>query len=266
MSGTSHLHGLGFDNVLGVIDLSRAHYDAVGARRAGPGEAGPGTNDGVGADNGVGVAAARLQPLNFVAGVVSAGTLILLLFHWASFRRPLSAERLAVLVATLLAATAVVFVVVQVVPGDPVRYMMGLQADPASVAAMRHQLGLDAAPLQRYLHWIAGLLHGDFGRSYTYRIPVGELIAERLQVSLPLAMYALLLSTALAFPVGLAGRGAARPRNRYAVDRASRSWAWRCPISGWACCWCCCSRSGLHWVSAGGFPGLGRRIWPASRR
>ncbi len=60
------------------------------------------------------------------------------------------AERAAVLLATLLAATAIVFVVVQVVPGDPVRYMMGLQADPDTVAAMRHQLGLDAGPWQRY--------------------------------------------------------------------------------------------------------------------
>ena len=76
------------------------------------------------------------------------------------------------LAATLLAATAIVFVIVQIVPGDPVRYMMGLQADPDTVAAMRHQLGLDAAPLQRYLRWVGGLLHGDFGMSYTYRMPV----------------------------------------------------------------------------------------------
>ena len=71
------------------------------------------------------------------------------------------------------------FVIVQIVPGDPVRYMMGLQADPGTATALRHQLGLDAGPLQRYWLWVAGLLHGDFGISYTYRIPIGSLIAER---------------------------------------------------------------------------------------
>ena len=88
----------------------------------------------------------------------------------------------------MVVATAVVFVVVQVVPGDPVRYMMGLQADPGAVASMRHELGLDAAPLQRYLQWVGGLLHADFGSSYTYRVPIRDLIADRLQLSLPLAV------------------------------------------------------------------------------
>ena len=130
------------------------------------------------------------------------------------------AQRLSVLLATLLAATAIVFVIVQVVPGDPVRYMMGLQADPDTVAVMRHQLGLDAAPWQRYLSWLGGLLRGDFGVSYTYRVPVSALLAERLQVSLPLAVYALLLSTALAFPPRLVCGGQERPRRRHASSAA----------------------------------------------
>ncbi len=67
--------------------------------------------------------------------------------------------------------------------------------------------------MQRYGSWVGGLLHADFGLSYTYRIPVGALLAERLQVSLPLALYALLLSIAVAFPSALyaaARRGRAR--------------------------------------------------------
>jgi len=126
-------------------------------------------------------------------------------------------RRLAVLTGTAIAATAVVFVIVQVIPGDPVRYMMGLQADSAAMSALRHQLGLDVAPLQRYFIWVGGLIHGDFGSSYTYRVPVGGLIAERLQVSLPLALYALLLSTAVAFPVGLIA-AARRGGRRLAAD------------------------------------------------
>jgi peptide/nickel transport system permease protein len=159
-----------------------------------------------------------------------------------------------VLIATLLVATAIVFVIVQVVPGDPVRYMMGLQADPDAVAATRHQLGLDIAPTQRYFRWLGGMLHGDFGRSFTYRIPVGELIAERLQVSLPLAVFALLLSTAIAFPIGLisaARRGRASDLVLSSVTQLGLAipnfWLGILLVMLFAV--------GLHWVSAGGFPG-----------
>jgi ABC-type dipeptide/oligopeptide/nickel transport system permease component len=154
----------------------------------------------------------------------------------------------------LLMATAIVFVIVQVVPGDPVRYMMGLQADPDSVAATRHQLGLDIPVAQRYFRWIGGLLHGDFGLSFTYRVPVGELIAERLQVSLPLAVFALLLSTAIALPIGLisaAGRGRASDAVLTGVTQLGLAipnfWLGMLLVMLFAV--------GLHWVSAGGFPG-----------
>jgi peptide/nickel transport system substrate-binding protein len=235
-----HLQGLGFDNVLGVIDLSRAHYDAQRTRGATPGEAGLG--------------AGRPRPLNFVAGAVSACALILCVLVSRRFGAPYLAERLAVLVATLLAATAVVFIVVQIAPGDPVRYMMGLQADPDSVAAARHQLGLDAAPMQRYLHWVAGLLRGDFGRSYTYRIPVSQLIFERLQVSLPLAMYALLLSTALALPVGFIA-AARRGRATDALLTGATQLGLAIPNFWLGILLVTVFSIGLHWVSAGGFPG-----------
>jgi peptide/nickel transport system permease protein len=81
--------------------------------------------------------------------------------------------------------------------------MLGLNAAPDTVAALREQLGLNGTPVERYLTWIGGLLTGDFGISYTYRVPVAELIADRLFVSLPLALYALTLSTLIAFPVGI---------------------------------------------------------------
>jgi ABC-type dipeptide/oligopeptide/nickel transport system permease component len=154
----------------------------------------------------------------------------------------------------MLAATAIVFVMVQVVPGDPVRYMMGLQADPDTVAATRHQLGLDIAPTQRYFRWIGGLLHGDFGRSYTYRIPVGELIVERLQVSLPLAAFALLISTAIAFPIGLVS-AARRGRATDIVLNAVTQLGLAIPNFWLGIVLVMVFAVGLHWVSAGGFPG-----------
>jgi len=111
--------------------------------------------------------------------------------------------RIASHAGTLLAATAVIFVVLQVLPGDPAAYMMGMNASPESVAALREQMGLDAPPLQRYVGWLGGLVTGQFGTSYTYLVPVGELVAERLAVSAPLAVLAVAFSLIIALPVGV---------------------------------------------------------------
>ena len=111
--------------------------------------------------------------------------------------------RVASHAGTLLAATVVVFVVLQVLPGDPAAHMMGMNASPESVAALREQMGLDAPALQRYFSWLAGLMSGQFGTSYTYLVPVGDLLAERLAVSAPLAVMAVILSLLIALPAGV---------------------------------------------------------------
>ena len=244
----AHAHGVGFNNVLGVVDVTRAYFDA---------DAHVNHEDELAASP-----ALRLTSFRIAGILFSAGVLILLILSARRFGSAYLAARAAVLLATLLAATAVVFVIVQVVPGDPVRYMMGLQADPDTVALMRHQLGLDAGPLQRYGSWVGGLLHADFGLSYTYRIPVSALLAERLQVSLPLALYALLLSTAVAFPSALY---AAAKRGRLGDSLVSgvtqlglavpNFWLGMLLVLVFAI--------GLHWVSAGGFPGWEAGFWPA---
>jgi peptide/nickel transport system permease protein len=97
-------------------------------------------------------------------------------------------------------------------------------------------------------------LRGDFGVSYTYRIPVGSLIAERLQVSLPLALYALLLSTALAVPLGLAA-AAGRGRVLGAVLNGITELGLAVPNFWLGMLLVTAFALGLHWVSAGGFPG-----------
>ena len=112
-------------------------------------------------------------------------------------------KRTGSLLATLLVASLIVFIVIEVVPGDPASYMLGMNAQPDTVAALRAELGLDQSRVARYLSWVSGMLQGDFGRSYTYRTPVAEMVAERLWISLPLALYALALSTLLAFPAGI---------------------------------------------------------------
>jgi peptide/nickel transport system substrate-binding protein len=260
----AHLQGLAMDNVLGVIDLSRVrHVEAAssGARRV----TGTGSEAGIrrGAVNAED-APARPSPFRFTGTLLCAAALILCILVARRFGAAYLAGRLGVLVSTLLVATAIVFVIVQVVPGDPVRYMMGLQADPDIVAATRHQLGLDAAPLQRYWRWIGGLSRGDFGRSFTYRIPVGQLIAERLQVSLPLALIALLLSTAIAFPIGLisaAKRGSAGDFALTGITQLGLA----VPNFWLGMLLAMLFAVGLHWVSAGGFPGWDAGFWAAIR-
>ncbi|RWR12138.1 ABC transporter permease [Paenirhodobacter populi] len=111
--------------------------------------------------------------------------------------------RSLMLCLSLLAASLVVFLAIEVVPGDPASYMLGMNAAPDTVAALRDQLGLDEPLAWRYLHWVFGMMRGDFGVSYTYKVPVAGLIADRLALSLPLAGLALALSAALALPLGL---------------------------------------------------------------
>ncbi|MBO28266.1 MAG: peptide ABC transporter [Rhodobacteraceae bacterium] len=112
-------------------------------------------------------------------------------------------KRLVSLVVSLAVASVVIFAVIEIAPGDPASFMLGMNAQPETLEALREELGLNRGKLARYLTWVSGLLQGDFGVSYTYRTPVGEMIAARLWVSLPLALYALTLSTLIAFPAGI---------------------------------------------------------------
>ena len=244
----AHAHDIGFDNVLGVVDVTRAYFDGATL---------------VHHDDELAASPALRLPSFRIAGILfSVGALTLLVVCLRRFGSAYIAERLGVLLATLLAATAIVFVIVQVVPGDPVRYMMGLQAEPDTVALMRHQLGLDLGAWQRYVSWVGGLLHGDFGLSYTYRIPVSALLAERLQVSLPLAVYALLLSTALAFPIALYA-AAKRGRIGDAVVSGVTQLGLAVPNFWLGMLLVLLFAIGLRWVSAGGFPGWQAGFWTA---
>jgi peptide/nickel transport system permease protein len=112
-------------------------------------------------------------------------------------------SRLGLGLITLFLASLVVFAVMDVLPGDPARLMMGISATEDAVQALRTQMGLNLPLYERYFQWLAGFLSGDLGRSYTYAVPVSELVSGAISVSLPLAVMALLLSTIIAIPTGL---------------------------------------------------------------
>lgn len=113
-------------------------------------------------------------------------------------------RRFASLLLTLLLVSVLIFLVMDVLPGDPAAIMLGTSASPETLAALRRELGLDQPLVWRYLQWLGGMLVGDLGRSYTYDVPVAGLIIDRLVVTLPLALMAILLSILIAIPLGVA--------------------------------------------------------------
>ncbi|MBH1964292.1 MAG: ABC transporter permease [Comamonadaceae bacterium] len=112
-------------------------------------------------------------------------------------------KRVLTLIATLAATSVIVFSVLEILPGNAAQVLMGPDADPSVVHAKAMELGLDQPALQRYFHWLSGLVRGDMGQSYVYGSPVSELIAERLALTVPLALMAMLLTTVLALVVGI---------------------------------------------------------------
>jgi peptide/nickel transport system permease protein len=172
------------------------------------------------------------------------------------------ARRLPILLATLLAASIVVFVVLQILPGDPAALILGTGAREDTLAALRHSLRLDAPWWLRYARWIGGMLTGDFGVSFTYGVPVADLIRQRVMVSLPLAGFAILLSTAIAIPVGVfaaARRGRTADAALMGVAQIGVAlpnfWLGILLILAFAI--------RLPWLPASGFPGWGAGAWAA---
>jgi peptide/nickel transport system permease protein len=96
-----------------------------------------------------------------------------------------------------------VFAVVNVLPGDPAVVILGTSATPETLNALRQQLGLDQPGWERYLEWVGGMLHGDFGNSVISRSPVAPELLEKLTVSAPLALLSMLVAMVLSLPLGV---------------------------------------------------------------
>jgi peptide/nickel transport system permease protein len=112
-------------------------------------------------------------------------------------------KRLLTLLATLVGASVVVFLVLEILPGNAAQMLMGPDAAPEAVQALAVKLGLDLPPMQRYGQWVSGMLVGELGTSYAYSSPVLELVLERLALTVPLAVMAMALTTVLALVVGV---------------------------------------------------------------
>ncbi|MBO6757606.1 MAG: ABC transporter permease [Roseibium sp.] len=169
-------------------------------------------------------------------------------------------KRLVSLLASLFVASVVIFSVVEVVPGDPAAFMLGMNARPDTIAALRAELGLDGSVVERYLAWVGGMMRGDFGISYTYRTPVADMIADRLWVSLPLALFALTLTVVIAIPAGLFAASRRGRAGDYSIVGATQIGI-AVPNFWFAMILILIFAIQLRWFSAGGFPGWQDGFW-----
>lgn len=115
----------------------------------------------------------------------------------------LIARRAGAGILTLLIVSAVVFFITSLLPGDAAQMILGQNATPETVAALRQQLGLDQPLLARYFNWLGGMLHGDFGISFASRLPVAQLMAQRIPATFELAAITTLICVPLALVIGI---------------------------------------------------------------
>ena len=106
-------------------------------------------------------------------------------------------------IMTLFAVTFFVFLSFHVISGDPASSMLGTEATPQKVAALREELGLNDPVLVQYGRWAAGLLHGDMGTSYSYRMPVTGMVANKIPVTITLTLMAFVLMVVISIPLGI---------------------------------------------------------------
>jgi peptide/nickel transport system permease protein len=173
-------------------------------------------------------------------------------------------KRLGSLCLSLIVASLVIFACIEIVPGDSASFMLGINAQPDTIQALRVELGLDQSLVQRYLGWVGGLLGGEMGTSYTYRTPVSDIVKDRLQVSLPLALYALTLTVVVAFPVGILAAARRGSVTDITVMGATQLGV-AIPNFWFAILMVILFAINLRWFSAGGFPGWDAGIFPAMK-
>jgi ABC-type dipeptide/oligopeptide/nickel transport system permease component len=127
-------------------------------------------------------------------------------------------NRMAMALITLAGVAVVVFVLLRVVPGDPVAMMISPGASAADITALKAHYGLDASLLTQFWIWIAGVIHGDFGTSITLHLYVTDVLASRLPATIELAIMALLVAVVLGGGVAIAGTMMRRTPGETVID------------------------------------------------
>lgn len=116
-------------------------------------------------------------------------------------------RRVLLMIPQIIILSVIVFVIAQMMPGDPFSGKINPNTDPAQIEALREQLGLNDPVLVQYGRWVKNVFQGDFGQSFTYKVPVTQLIGQRVGNTIWLSILTLILTYAIALPLGmLAGR------------------------------------------------------------
>lgn len=170
------------------------------------------------------------------------------------------AKRFMTLLATLFGASIVIFIVMEILPGDPALVILGVEATDEAIALLTTELGLDRPALERYFGWIFGILQGELGNSYAYKVPVWELVEGALKITVPLAILSMILSVTLALVVGLyaaANHNKASDISLMGISQLGIS----IPNFWLAVLLILYFAVNLRWFPAGGFPGWDEGFW-----
>ncbi len=170
------------------------------------------------------------------------------------------AKRFATFILTLLGTSAVVFLALEVLPGDPALTILGVDAPESAYIALREKLGLDRPALVRYGDWSMGFLTGNLGISYTYKVPVSELLSGRLALTVPLALIAMVLTVIFAVCLGVYAASNHNRAGDYGVMGFSQLGI-AVPNFWFGLLLILLFAVKLGWFSAGGFPGWERDVW-----
>lgn len=112
-------------------------------------------------------------------------------------------KKIGIFILTLLGISVLVFFAFQIIPGDPTTRMLGTMATPEKIAALREQLGLNDPAIVRYFRWLSGFVKGDFGSSYSYSMPVQDLISGKLAITAALSGMSFVMVLAISLPIGV---------------------------------------------------------------
>ena len=173
-------------------------------------------------------------------------------------------RRLVTLLATLVGASLIIFLVLDALPGNAAQTLMGADASPEAVQALTVKLGLDQPLATRYLHWIGGMAVGDLGNSYAYGTPVAGLIVERLALTVPLAIMSMLITVALALAAGIYTAANHNRLGDLSVMSLTQVGI-ALPNFWFAILLILLFSVKLQWLSAGGFAGWNDGIWAGIR-
>ena len=171
-------------------------------------------------------------------------------------------KRVLLLIPILLGVTLVAFVVTRLLPGDPALVILGIDAPESAILALREELGLDRPAHVRYFDWIGHLLQAEFGTSYTYKVSVVELLKARVEITVPLALMAMVMSVVIALVLGIYAAANHIKSGDVAVMGVSQLGI-SIPNFWLAVLLILVFAVNLRWFSSGGFPGWDVGFWPS---